>query len=58
MRKIRNFLCFFICSFHLNCHTSHDRDNSVFLLTSIYIEDCLESASHNSYFFVRCKIKL
>ena len=19
MRKIRNFLCFFICSFHLNC---------------------------------------
>ena len=31
---------------------------SVSLLASIYIEDCLESASHNSYFFVRCKIKL
>ena len=30
---------------------------SVSLLASIYIEDCLESASHNSYFFVRCKIK-
>ena len=22
MRKIRNFLCFFICSFHLNCPTT------------------------------------
>ena len=100
MRKIRNFLCFFICSFHLNCPTTEEQitdrqfllgvtqkvssnskhtllclcghnvlarikpntiENtsvvSVSLLASIYIEDCLESASHNSYFFVRCKIK-
>ena len=100
MRKIRNFLYFFICSFHLNCPTTEEQitdrqvllgvtqkvssnskhtllclcghnvwarikpntiENtsvvSVSLLASIYIEDCLESASHNSYFFVRCKIK-
>ena len=47
-----------LCDSSVDCHTSHDRDNSVSLLASIYIEDCLESASHNSYFFVRCKIKL
>ena len=47
-----------LCNSSVDCHTSHDRDNSVSLLASIYIEDCLESASHNSYFFVRCKIKL
>ena len=100
MRKIRNFLYFFICSFHLNCPTTEEQitdrqvllgviqkvssnskhtllclcghnvlarikpntiENtsvvSVSLLASIYIEDCLESASHNSYLFVRCKIK-
>ena len=33
-------------------------NHSISLLASIYIEDSLESASHNSYFFVRCKIKL
>ena len=47
-----------LCDSSVDCHTSHDRDNSVSILASIYIEDCLESASHNSYFFVRCKIKL
>ena len=47
-----------LCDSSVDCHSSHDRDNSVSLLASIYIEDCLESASHNSYFFVRCKIKL
>ena len=46
-----------LCDSSVDCHSSHDRDNSVSLLASIYIEDCLESASHNSYFFVRCKIK-
>mgnify|MGYP006997998495 CR=1 FL=1 len=25
MRKIRNFLCFFICSFHLNCQTTEEQ---------------------------------
>ena len=25
MRKIRNFLCFFICSFHLNCPTTEEQ---------------------------------
>ncbi len=25
MGKIRNFLCFFICSFHLNCPTTEDK---------------------------------
>ena len=25
MRKIRNFLCFFICSFHLNCPTMEEQ---------------------------------
>ena len=47
-----------LCDSSVDCHSPHDRDNSVSLLASIYIEDCLESASHNSYFFVRCKIKL
>ena len=32
--------------------------HSVSLLASIYIECCFESASHNFYFLVRCKIKL
>ena len=32
--------------------------HSVSLLASIYIEGCFESASHNFYFLVRCKIKL
>ena len=34
-----------------------DRDNSVSLLASVYIEDCLECTSHNSLLFVLCKIK-
>ena len=46
------------CNSSVDCHSPHDWDNSISLLASIYIEDCLESASHNSYFFVRCKIKL
>ena len=25
MRKIRNFLCFFICYFHLNCPTTEEQ---------------------------------
>ena len=25
VRKIRNFLCFFICSFHLNCPTTEEQ---------------------------------
>lgn len=25
MRKIRNFLCLFICSFHLNCPTTEEQ---------------------------------
>jgi hypothetical protein len=25
MRKIRNLLCFFICSFHLNCPTTEEQ---------------------------------
>ena len=25
MSKIRNFLCFFICSFHLNCPTTEEQ---------------------------------
>ena len=25
MRKIRNFLCFFICSFHLHCPTTEEQ---------------------------------
>ena len=25
LRKIRNFLCFFICSFHLNCPTTEEQ---------------------------------
>ena len=25
MRKIRNFLCFFICSFYLNCPTTEEQ---------------------------------
>ena len=25
MRKIRNFLCFFICPFHLNCPTTEEQ---------------------------------
>ncbi len=25
MRKIKNFLCFFICSFHLNCPTTEEQ---------------------------------
>ena len=115
MRKIRNFLCFFICSFHLYCPTTEEQitdrqvllgvtqkvssnskhtllclyghnilvrinlipletlqrfaqwleaqslqgtAHSVSLLASIYIECCFESASHNFYFLVRCKIKL
>ena len=34
MRKIRNFLCFFICSFHLNCPTTEEQitDRQVWLL--------------------------
>ena len=47
-----------LCDCSVDCHSPHDWDNSISLLASIYIEDCLESASHNSYFFVRCKIKL
>ena len=47
-----------LCDSSVDCHSPHDWDNSISLLASIYIEDCLESASHNSYFFVRCKIKL
>ena len=99
MRKIRNFLYFFICSFHLNCPTTEEQitdrqvllrvtqkvssnskhtllclcghnvwarikpntiENtsvvSVSLLASIYIEDCLESTSHNSYFLFGAKL--
>ena len=47
-----------LCDCSVDCHSPHDWDNSISLLASIYIEDCLESASHNSYFFVWCKIKL
>ena len=47
-----------LCDSSVDCHSSHDRDISVSLLASIYIEDCLECTSHNSLLFVRCKIKL
>lgn len=47
-----------LCDSSADCHSSHDRDNSVSLLASIYIEDCLECTSHNCLLFVQCKIKL
>ena len=47
-----------LCDSSVDCHSSHDRDNSVSLLASIYIEDCLECTSHNCLLFVQCKIKL
>ena len=36
MRKIRNFLCFFICSFHLNCPTTEEQitDTQVLLVVT------------------------
>ena len=50
MRKIRNFLCFFICSFYLNCPTTEEQkcipachtfymsyDKHVKRMTSMYI---------------------
>ena len=50
------------CSIHVKrfiiLHAYINDNKSVSLLASIYIEDCLESASHNPYFFVRCKNKL
>ena len=46
-----------LCDSSVDCHSSHDWDNSVSLLASIYIEDSLKSTSHNSLHFVWCKIK-
>ena len=45
-----------LCDSSVDCHTSHDRDKSVSHLASIYIEDCLESTSHNSYFLFGAKL--
>lgn len=46
-----------LCDSSVDCHTSHDRDNSVSLLASVYIEERVECTSHNSLLFVLCKIK-
>ena len=39
MGKIRNFLCFFICSFHLNCPTTEEQitDRQVWLLHLLHL---------------------
>ena len=39
-----------LCDSPVDCNPSHDRDNSVLFLASVYIEDCLESAPHNHSF--------
>ena len=37
MGKIRNFLCFFICSFHLNCPTTEEQitDRQVWVIAFV-----------------------
>jgi hypothetical protein len=39
-----------LCDSPVDCNPSHDGDNSVLLLASVYIEDRLESAPHNHSF--------
>ena len=39
MRKIRNFLCFFICSFHLNC-PSTEADLQSAAVSFSYLQIC------------------
>ena len=45
-----------LCDSSVDCHSSHDRDNSVSLLASIYIEDCLKCTSHNSLLLFGAKL--
>ena len=47
MRKIRNFLCFFICSFHLNCPTTEEQITDRQVLLGVTQKNLLCLCGHN-----------
>lgn len=49
MRKIRNFLCFFICSFHLNCPTTEEQITDKQVLLGV-----IQKVSSNSKHTLLC----
>ena len=45
-----------LCDSPVDCNPSHDGDNSVLFLASVYIEDGLESTPHNPTFLFGAKL--
>ena len=61
MRKIRNFLCFFICSFHLNCPTTEEQMLyfTIFcLFRHSFIKKIEEKSNGLDFFDYICIVKL
>ena len=57
LKGLRNgLLATELCHSTVDCHSSHDRDNTVFLLAAVHVEQHFECTSCHTRFFV-CKVK-